>query len=67
MHVWYVDAGIEDTPEPVYTHCLVLMSGKSFSQRVVQEWNKLPQDVVEATSVNQFKNRLDKFWQRYGH
>ena len=27
----------------------------SFSQRVVQEW-KLSQDVVEATSVNQFKN-----------
>ena len=24
MHVWYVDAGIEDTPEPVYTYCLVL-------------------------------------------
>jgi len=39
----------------------------SFSQRVVQEWNKLSQDVVEATSVNQFKNRLDKFWQRFGH
>ena len=38
----------------------------SFSQRVVQEWNKLSQDVVEATSVNQFKNRWDKFWQRYG-
>jgi len=38
----------------------------SFSQRVVQEWNKLSQDVVEATSVNQFKNRLDKFRQRYG-
>jgi len=28
----------------------------SFSQRVVHEWNKLSQDVVEATSVNQFKN-----------
>jgi len=39
----------------------------SFSQRVVQEWNKFSQDVVEATSVNQFKNRLDKFWQRFGH
>jgi len=39
----------------------------SFSQRVVQEWNKLSQDVVEATSVNQFNNRFDKFWQRYGH
>ena len=39
----------------------------SFSQRVVQEWNKLPQEVVDAASVNQVKNRLDKFWQRYGH
>jgi len=38
-----------------------------FSQRVVNEWNLLPQDVVDATSVNQFKNRPDKFWQRYGH
>ena len=38
----------------------------SFSQRVMQEWNKLSQDVVDATSVNQFKNRLDKFRQRYG-
>jgi len=38
----------------------------SFSQRVVQKWNN-SQDVVEATSVNQFKNKLDKFWQRYGH
>ena len=26
MHVWYADAGIEDTPEPVYTHCLVLFN-----------------------------------------
>jgi len=24
MHVRYVDAAIEDTPEPYYTHCLVL-------------------------------------------
>ena len=23
-HVWYIDAGIENTPEPVYIHCLVL-------------------------------------------
>jgi len=38
-----------------------------FSQRVVKERNLLPQDVVDATSVNQFKNRLDKFWQRYRH
>ena len=34
----------------------------SFSQRVVNNtWNKLPQDVIDAQSVNVFKNRLDKF------
>jgi len=38
-----------------------------FSQRAVKKWNLLPQDVVDVTSVNQFKNRLDKFWQKYGH
>jgi len=37
-----------------------------FSQRVVKDWNLLPQEVVDATIVNQFKNRLDMFWQRYG-
>jgi len=32
-----------------------------FSQRVVQHWNRLPQSVIEAPSVNSFKNRLDAF------
>ena len=32
-----------------------------FSQRVVNSWNKLPQSVIDADSVNTFKNRLDKF------
>lgn len=31
-----------------------------FSQRVVNSWNKLPQGVIDAKSVNCFKNRLDK-------
>ena len=35
---------------------------KFFSQRVVNSWNGLPLSVVEAESVNAFKNRLDKFW-----
>ena len=31
-----------------------------FSQRVVNDWNKLPTNVVNAAeSVNSFKNRLD--------
>ena len=32
-----------------------------FSQRVVNEWNLLSQEVVVATSVNQLKNRLDMY------
>jgi hypothetical protein len=31
----------------------------SFSQRVVNCWNILPQHVVDATSINSFKNKLD--------
>jgi len=33
-----------------------------FSQRVVSEWNSLPQHVIEASTVNMFENRLDKCW-----
>ena len=32
-----------------------------FSQRVVNTWNSLPEAVVEADSVNCFKNRYDKY------
>ena len=32
-----------------------------FSQRVINSWNKLPQNVIDADSVNTFKNRLDDF------
>ena len=35
---------------------------KFFSQRVVNSWNMLPADVVEAETVNSFKNELDRFW-----
>jgi len=35
-----------------------------FSQRVVDYWNNLPQDIIDADSVNSFKSRLDKFWQK---
>ena len=34
----------------------------SFSQRAIDVWNRLPSNVIEATSVNGFKNRLDKIW-----
>ena len=29
-----------------------------FSQRTIIEWNKLPSDCVNASSVNMFKNKI---------
>ena len=34
----------------------------AFSNRVIADWNSLPRKVVEATSVNDFKNKLDEHW-----
>ena len=35
---------------------------KFFTNRVVNPWNKLPRDVVDALSTNMFKNKLDLHW-----
>lgn len=51
-------------------HCFKLATSRSrlevrrnfFSQRVISHWNRLPAHVVEADTVNTFKNRLDKEW-----
>ena len=37
----------------------------SFSRRVVNDWNALPEAVVTAPSLNCFKNRLDQHWQHH--
>jgi len=36
----------------------------SYSQRPIDDWNGLPSEIIESTSVNMFKNRLDKFWRQ---
>ena len=33
-----------------------------FSSRVIEPWNNLSPHVIEASSTNSFKNRLDKYW-----
>ena len=33
-----------------------------FSQRFTSHWNKLSEEVVQAETVNTFKNRLDNEW-----
>ncbi|KAK3861870.1 hypothetical protein Pcinc_032197 [Petrolisthes cinctipes] len=36
----------------------------SFYFRTTSIWNQLPAEVIEATTLNTFKNRLDSFWER---
>ena len=37
---------------------------KFFCHRVVDTWNDLPREVIEATTVNGFKGKLDKYVER---
>ena len=34
----------------------------SFPIRVINDWNSLPENIVNAPTLNTFKNRLDKQW-----
>ena len=36
-----------------------------FTNRIVAIWNSLPGDVVDANSINIFKNSLDNHWCTY--
>ena len=45
----------------VKEQCRLDMRKYSFSQRVINEWNKLPNDCVNASSVNMFKNRIYRY------
>jgi hypothetical protein len=42
--------------------CRINMRQHFFSFRVVDKWNNLPAAVVEAPSLDSFKNRLDTHW-----
>ena len=38
------------------------LRANSFSQRIVEDWNTVPESVVSAPTLNAFKSRLDRFW-----
>ena len=47
--------------------CRLDMRKYSFTQRVINEWNKLSNDCVNASSVNMFKYRIDRYLIRAGY
>ena len=56
-----------DETKLVKEQCRLVMRKYSFSQRVLNEWNKLPNGRVNASSVNMFKNRIDIYLIRAGY
>jgi len=44
----------------------MILANTVFSNRIIDKWNQLPEDVVTCTSVNSFKNRLDRFTHKTG-
>ena len=51
----------------VKEQCRLDMRKYSFSQRVINEWNKLQTDCVNASNVNMFKKRSDIYMIRAGY
>ena len=39
-----------------------LCRSNTFSNRIIDDWNSLPSEVVSATTTNSFKNKLDEYW-----
>ena len=37
----------------------------SFTNKVVDLWNSLPDTIVISKTINQFENRLDKYWENH--
>jgi len=46
----------------VHPRCHYDLRKYSFTVRIVNLWNSLPENVISANTVDTFKNRLDKFW-----
>ena len=43
----------------------IVILGIFFANRVIHIWNSLPDSVIEANSVNSFKNRLEIYWNNF--
>ena len=43
-------------------HSQCLTRSNFFSNRVINDWNSLPTNIVNANSINNFKSLLDEHW-----
>ena len=43
--------------------CKINLRKFSFTNRIVDLWNTLPQSVIDAKDARQFEIRLDKYWE----
>ena len=60
-------AELEDEVKLVKDQCRLDIRKHSFSQRTINEWNKLSTDCVTASSVNMFKNKVGTYLRRAGY
>ena len=51
----------------VKDQCRLDIRKYSFSQRTVNEWNKVSKNCINVSSVNMFKNKLDTCLMRAGY
>ena len=47
-------------------HCRINPRLNFFTNRVVNQWNSLPQSVITSNNLNKFKNNLDQYWKECG-
>ena len=62
MQHFEVDSKAKQKQQLVKNFCRYDMRKYEFTQRIIFIWNSLPAHVVNSSSVNSFKNNLDRFW-----
>ena len=48
-------------------HCIITSRLTFFTNRIVNQWNSLPQHVITSDSLNKFKNNLDQYLYEIGY
>ena len=66
--VFFIPATVTTTRGHNYklfkSHTRCLARTNFFSNRVIEDWNHLPNDVINAETLNTFKSLLDNYWTR---